>query len=195
MTSRGESPTPIEETMSVFSNPASQAKENAGAYVKALLDMLEGDDPLDAYDQLEPALEKALRGISDADFRKPEKPGKWSILQVLNHLADTEIVTGWRVRMIVTHDEPPIQGYDQDLWSEHLRYDQGDPREVLEELRMMRRRNRRLVRSLRPDELDRFGHHAERGQESAARVVALIAGHDRVHLRQIERIKKAIGLP
>jgi hypothetical protein len=179
--------------MSVFSNPASKAKENAGAYVKALLDMLGEDDPLDAYDELVPALEKTLRGLSDADLRRAEKPGKWSILQVLNHLADTEIVYGWRVRMIVTHDEPPIQGYDQDLWAAHLRYDQGDPREVFEELRVLRRRNRRLVRSLRPDELDRIGHHDERGRESAARVIALIAGHDRVHLRQIERIKKAIG--
>jgi hypothetical protein len=132
--------------------------------------------------------------VSDEALRRAEKPGKWSIIQVLNHLADTEMVYGYRIRMIVTHDEPPIQAYDQDLWAKHLRSNEGNASEILEELRKMRGRNVRLVKALRPDELERIGHHQERGPESVTRVMQMIAGHDRVHLRQIERIKRAHGL-
>ena len=88
----------------------------------------------------------------------------------------------------------PIRGYDQDAWAERLRYDAGDPRELLEELRVLRGRNLRLVRSLSKPEWQRYGMHAERGKETVDRQVRMIAGHDRVHLRQIERIKTALGL-
>ena len=127
-------------------------------------------------------------------MRRPEKPGKWSIVQVLNHLVDTEMVYGWRIRMIVAQEQPPIQSYDQDLWSEKLRSDAGTGKELMEELRMFRRRNLRLLRSLSPAEMQRWGKHEERGQETVDRLFRMIAGHDRVHLRQIERIKKAHGL-
>ena len=180
--------------MSSFTNPASQAQMNPSQYVNDLLALLGKDDPFEVMSQLHPTLEKAVRGISEEDLRRPEKPGKWSILQVLNHLVDTEMVYGYRTRMIVSHNEPKIQAYDQDLWAETLRANEGSSREILDELRMSRGRNLRLLKSLRPDELKRVGHHEERGPESVMRVVQMIAGHDRVHLRQIERIKRAHGL-
>jgi hypothetical protein len=180
--------------MSSFSNPTSQAKMNSLQYVDDLLALLGQDDPLEVMNQLLPALEKATRGISAEDLRRPEKPGKWSIMQVLHHLVDTEMVYGYRVRMIVSQVEPPLASYDQDLWAAALRYSDGTPPELLEELRVMRGRNMRLLKALRPEELKRVGHHEERGPESVTRVMQMIAGHDRVHLRQVERIKRAHGL-
>ena len=60
--------------------------------------------------------------------------------------------------------------------------------EVLEELIVMRRRNLRLVRTLDRDELTRAGRHVERGLESLALMLPLMAGHDLVHRQQIDRI-------
>jgi hypothetical protein len=180
--------------MTQFSNPMSQASVDPSGYVKNLLDLVGNDDPIAVQEKLLPSLEAAIRGISDENLRRPEKPGKWSILQVLNHLADTEMVYGYRMRMILSHEEPPIQAYDQDLWAAKVRSNEGEVREILEEIRVMRRRNLRLLQSLRPEELKRVGHHQERGPESVSRVLSMIAGHDRVHLLQIERIKRAHGL-
>jgi len=175
-------------------NPATTAQTSSTQYINDLLALLGKDDPIEVMGQLQPALEKAIRGVSDEDLRRAEKPGKWSILQVLNHLVDTEMVYGYRVRMTVTHDEPPIQAYDQGLWAAQLRYNDGNLLEILEELDALRGRNLRLLKSLRPEEMKRVGHHQERGPESVTRIVQMIAGHDRVHLRQIERIKRAHGL-
>lgn len=175
-------------------NPATQAQMGSTQYVNDLLALLGKDDPIEVMDKLLPAVETAVRGISEENLRRAEKPGKWSILQVLNHLVDTEMVYGYRVRMTVTHEEPPIQAYDQDLWAAKLRYNDGNLREIIEEMRMLRGRNLRLLKSLRPEEMKRVGHHQERGPESVTRIVQMIAGHDRVHLRQIERIKRAHGL-
>jgi hypothetical protein len=175
-------------------NPATQAQTSSTQYIDELLALLGQDDPIEVMSQLLPTIETAVRGISEENLRRPEKPGKWSILQVLNHLVDTEMVYGYRVRMTVTHDEPPIQAYDQDLWADQLRYNEGNVREILDELRVMRGRNLRLLKSLRPEELKRVGHHQERGPESVTRIMQMIAGHDRVHLRQIDRIKRTHGL-
>ena len=78
--------------MSSSSNPASQARENAAAYGKQVIDLLGDRDPLAVQEELLSVLEKEIAGLDDALLRRPEKPGKWLILQVLQHLADSELV-------------------------------------------------------------------------------------------------------
>jgi uncharacterized damage-inducible protein DinB len=177
--------------MSVFTNPASGAAGHAGAYVAAVLDLLGTRDPLTVVRATPAAVASAIAGLSDERLRKPERPGKWSINQVLHHLADSDLVWGWRVRLILAQDRPAITGYDQDLWTERLRYDEGNPEDALETFRVLRRANLRLVERASPQDLQRVGVHAERGEESLDHLVRLYAGHDLLHLQQIERIKKA----
>src|SRR5262245_587525 len=102
--------------MSVFTNPAGSAKGSAEAYVKALMELLGDRDPVKVQAAQVGAVQQEVAGLDDKILRRPEKPGKWSILQVLQHLADTELVSGFRMRMILAHDSPDIQGYDQDAW-------------------------------------------------------------------------------
>lgn len=177
-----------------LSNPASLAKGNAAAYTDALLAELGEREPLAVLDELLPELLSSLDGPSAQLLAQPERPGKWSILGVLNHLVDTEIVYAYRVRLILTVDRPVLQGYDQDAWAAGLRYDQGDPEDLLEELGALRRRSLRLLRSLTPAELERSGLHTERGPESVGFIARLLAAHDLVHRAQIERIKRTIGI-
>ena len=119
----------------------------------------------------------------------PEAPGKWSVGQVLRHLADTDVVWGWRMRLILAQDRPAITGFDQDLWAERLDYAHADPNESLETFAILRRDILRLIERATPEDLKRVGVHAERGEESAGYLVRLYAGHDLLHLNQIERIK------
>ena len=98
-----------------FSNPASDAAAAAPAYVRALLELLGPRDPFDVLPELIPWLEGRLKGVPESALRRPEAPGKWSVVEILQHLADTEMVYGFRGRMILTEARPPLQGYDQSM--------------------------------------------------------------------------------
>ena len=179
--------------MSVFTNPASAAAGRAAAYVSAILDLLGSQDPMTVLRETPAALRRAIDGLPPAKLRQPEKAGKWSIAQVLQHLADSDLVWGWRVRLILAQDRPTITGYDQDLWAERLGYDQADPAESLATFDVLRRANLRLIDRMSPHDLKRVGVHAERGEESIEHLRRLYAGHDLLHVKQIERIRKAIA--
>jgi hypothetical protein len=179
--------------MSVFTNPANGAKEHASAYVSAVLDLLGDRDPLGILRETPSALRRAIEGVPREKLRQPERPDKWSIAQVLQHLADADIVWAWRMRLILAQDRPPITGFDQDLWAERLRYADADPDEALELFDVVRRSNLRLVERATPDDLARVGVHLERGEESLDRLRRLYAGHDLLHLNQIARIRQAVS--
>jgi len=180
--------------MASFSNPASQARDNAAAYVKLLMDLLGDRDPFEVQSQQFAALQAEIAGIDDATLRRPEQPGKWSILQVIQHLADSEVVSRYRMRMILAQPTPDIQGYDQDLWATHLNYHEMDLREALEIIRVLRAANLKMLRGLNKTQLERSGMHSERGPESVRKILQMVAAHDILHLNQIRRIKKAHGL-
>ena len=179
--------------MNTFSNPAGNAAAAAQGYTKALLDVLGDRDPLAVMGELVPWLDQRVRGLDDARLRRPEKPGKWSVLEVVQHLADTELVYGYRVRMILTQDTPPIPGYDQDAWVREFHYRDLPVGEVLAQLGALRAANLRLYRSLGSDQLRRAGLHSERGPESVEHVLRMVGAHDLVHRRQIERILAGPG--
>jgi DinB superfamily len=179
--------------MSVFTNPASAAAAAGEGYVKALLEVLGDAEPLAVLAALPAALASLTRGLPRRTLRTPEAPGKWSIVEVIQHLADTEIVLGYRVRMMLAHDEPPLQGYDQDLWAARLHYREASLGSALAQLRPLRAANLRLVRSLDEAELRRAAVHAERGRTSVADLLRLTAAHDLVHRRQIARIARTLA--
>jgi hypothetical protein len=179
--------------LSVYTNPASGAAEHAAAYVAAVLDLLGDRDALSVLRETPAALSRAIDGLSAAQLRQPEHPGKWSVTQILQHLADSEIVSGWRMRQVLAHDRPPLTGYDQDLWAERLRYDEADPHLALEQFDVLRRANLRLLERVSPAELKRVGVHVERGEESLEHLCRLYAGHDLLHLRQIDRVRGAVS--
>lgn len=173
--------------MSVFTNPASGAPEVAGAYVKALLKLLGTQDPLQVLEATPTRLGELLNHPLPR-LRKPEKPGKWSALEVAQHLADSDLVWAYRMRMVMAEDLPHIVGYDQDQWCRRLRYAEADPGDVYEQFALLRRINVALIRRATPDDLQRVAFHEERGEESLQSMVRLYAGHDLVHLAQLERI-------
>lgn len=179
--------------MSVFTNPATGAAGQATAYVSAILELLGSQDPMSVLRETPSALGRAIDGLPPAKLKQPETKGKWSIAQVLQHLADSDLVWGWRVRLILAQDRPTITGYDQDLWAERLHYEKAEPAESLATFNVLRRGNLKLVEQASPEDLKRVGVHAERGEESIEHLIRLYAGHDLLHLRQIARIRAAVS--
>lgn len=178
--------------MSDTIRPTAGARFTGPAYRRAVLELLGAADPFVVQQDLVSELREAITGLSEAQLRTSEAPGKWSILQVIEHLVDAEVIHNYRVRMILAHEEPQLLGWDQDAFAERLRYDRSDVARALSELEMLRDRNLRLLRSLSPQERTRAGIHSVRGRETIDDIIKLTAGHDLVHRRQIDRIKRQV---
>jgi DinB family protein len=176
-----------------FSNPAGAAASAASTYVQALLEVLGQRDPVEVLDQLLPWLAERIRGLNDSTLRRPEAPGKWSVIEVIQHLADSDLVFSYRLKMMLTEDRPPLQGYDQDRWAGELHYRDVPLDVALDQLRSMRTANLHVLRGLSAIQLERVGLHSERGPESAGFLLQLMGAHDLVHRRQIDRILSAVA--
>jgi len=165
-------------------------KETAEQYTKRILSHIDGKDPLKVQKSTAKKLDKLTRRLSKKEIRRRPAPGKWSVAEILAHLADAEIVGSWRIRQILGADGTPIQAYDQNVWAETFRYEDRDPRESLKLFRVLRENNLLLLKSVPRKLWENHGMHAERGKETIAQVVRMFAGHDLNHLQQIEKIAK-----
>jgi hypothetical protein len=179
--------------MSSVSPLAPNPVTEVDAYIASLFAALGSRDPFEVLAGTPSAIRAMLEGVPGEQLRAPEAPGKWSVTQVVMHLADSEIVGAFRFRMVLAHDQPPIPGYDQDLWANRLKYSDANMTDALDQFTGLRVANVRLLRATSPAERERFGVHAERGQESIGKMIRMYAGHDLVHLRQMGRILRAVG--
>jgi hypothetical protein len=162
--------------------------ETPAQYTQRILAQIQGQQPLRILAATPKRLERLVKGVTPARMRKRPAPDKWSVAEILGHLADVEIVVGWRMRSILGAPGTAVQAYDQDAWNASLHYDKRDPRKDLLQQRVLREANLALLKTLTPAQWKEFGMHSERGQESIEHIVRMIAGHDLNHLQQIERI-------
>ena len=174
--------------------PPAYDAADPGAYVANVLRLVGDRDPLALLEGGPDRLAEAVAGLSDADARRPPRPGAWSALAVVRHLADSEVVYGYRLRLIVAADRPEIPGYDQDAWADRLVYDRGTVAEALAEWQAARRGTLGFLRALDGPAWDRVGLHSERGEESVRHVATLLAGHDLNHERQVRAVRGALGV-
>jgi uncharacterized damage-inducible protein DinB len=178
--------------MSIYTNPASPSKVDAEAYIHALLDLLGTQDPLAVLRDTPAAVRQLTRDLTPDELRAPETEGKWCAAEVLQHVADSELVWGYRLRRTLAEDRPPLPGYDQNLWASRLRYADADVSEALEMFSALRVANLSLLEGATEADLERCGEHEERGEESIARMMRLYAAHDLVHRRQLARIRAVL---
>ncbi len=163
--------------------PTPDPVSQPNAYREMLLCLLGDDDP-DAVQSAAPDEWRALVKDAGDDLRTRPADGEWSVLELLGHAADAELVCGARYRWVVAHDEPHLLNYDQDLWVARLRHNDADPQELLDVFETLRRANVALWRRTSGADKQRIGVHEERGPESFDIAFRMIAGHDRFHFDQ-----------
>jgi hypothetical protein len=163
-------------------------KETPQQYTARILSYMEGKQPLKVQAATAKKLASLIKGVPTAKLRKRPAPEKWSVAEILAHLADTEIAGGWRMRLILGAPGTPVAAFDQDSWVTAGHYEKRDPRKAVEQFRVLREANLALLKSLKPDQWKHFGIHSERGEESIERIAKMFAGHDLNHVQQIERI-------
>ena len=158
--------------------------ETAQQYISRILDQLRDQDPLRVLESTPGKLAALIAGKSESELRRQPAAGKWSIAEIVIHLAETEIAIGFRIRMILGTNGTPIQAFDQNAWA--VRY-AGMPIEpALQMFGVLRSANLALLRSLNPAQWEQFGLHAERGKETLRHISRLTAGHDLNHLAQVK---------
>jgi hypothetical protein len=163
-------------------------KETPQQYAQRILSYVEGKQPLAVQAATAGTLDRLIKPLSRVELYMRPAPEKWSVSEIIAHLADGEVVGAFRLRLILGSPGAPIVAYDQDKWVTSGHYDKRDPQKSLELFRVLREANLALLKSLEPGQWKHCGMHSERGQEAIERMVCMFAGHDINHLRQIEDI-------
>lgn len=167
--------------------------ETIEEYKKRMLAYQSGKDPLKIQAATPAKLKKILKGVPGKRLKLRPAPGKWSIAEIVAHLADCELVGGYRIRRILESPGTGIEAFDQDKWASAGKYARRDARESLEMFSVLRKANLALLKSLDTTQWGLTGMHAERGAESIERYTQMYAGHDINHLQQIETILAKAG--
>ena len=165
-------------------------QETVKQYIGRIRGYVAGRDPLRVQQATPGRIHKLVRRLPSRKLKRRPAPGKWSITEILAHLAECELVAGYRIRMILSAPGTKIQAFDQDAWAKVGRYRALDAHHCLEMFSTLREHNLALLRSLTPRQWKQYGMHQERGKETVARVAEMFAGHDLNHLKQIERLAK-----
>jgi hypothetical protein len=149
---------------------------------------------LDAAEKSPKEIAAAVSGLSEQSPRYKPSPDKWCVLEILGHLADVEIVYGYRLRQMLADTKPVIAPLDQDAWARNLNYLDSPLSELVAFYGLGRHHNLRLLRNLKASDLSRSAFHPEMQREmTVADLVERMGGHGATHLQQIEKLKAAAG--
>lgn len=137
----------------------------------------------------------AVTGLPEKVLRyKPAGDDKWSIHEILGHLADIEIVYGYRLRQMLADKKPVIAPMDQNDWVRNLGHAETPPAELVALYGLNRHANLRLLQRFTPAELGKSAFHPEAKQDfTVAQLIERMGTHGATHLEQIERLKKEAG--
>ena len=165
-------------------------QETAQQYTQRLLGYADGKQPLSVQRATPKKLAALTRRMDKKKMTRRPQPGKWSVAEILAHLADAELVIGWRLRSVLGASGNPVQAYDQDVWAQTFQYSRRDHKASLETFRVLRESNLALLKTVPKSLWENYGMHQERGKETVAHIVNMVAGHDLNHLQQLEKIVK-----
>jgi len=163
-------------------------QETAQQYIQRILGHVEGQDAIKVQRGTAAKLKKTIHRLTPKQLKWKPAPEKWSIAEILAHLADAEIVASWRMRQIIGASGSTIQPFDQDAWASVFAYGKRDAKKSLETFRVLRENNLAMLKALPKEAWDNYGMHMERGKETVAHLARMFAGHDTNHLKQVEGI-------
>jgi DinB family protein len=147
-----------------------------------------GKDPIAMQGAAIDTISHLLSGVSDDTLHRRPAPGKWSVVEIVAHLAEDELTSSWRYRQMIEQDGVPLPSFDQDLWARVGDYSSWTANDAFTMFRLLREANLRFFSRLSPSDWERAGTHAERGHLTIRALATHLAAHDINHIKQIERI-------
>ena len=165
-------------------------KETQDQYVERISGYVKGKNHFKVFQGTVKKLQSILEQGERSRLLRQRQADKWSAGEILAHLAESELVLGYRLRLVLARNGATVQAFDQNQWQANAGYLVKDVRESLALFRALRESNISLLKSITKKQWNAFGIHEERGKEDIARMVELYAGHDVNHLKQIENLVK-----
>lgn len=162
--------------------------ETADRYRNRLAEYTRGQDPLELQQEAPIKLARLIDGLSVQQLRRRPAPEKWSIVEILAHLAEDELTSSWRYRQMIEHDGETLSGFDQELWARLGNYGTWNPLDALVLFRLLREANLRMLGGLSREQWECSGNHVERGKITVRELARHMAAHDINHIKQIEDI-------
>jgi hypothetical protein len=131
----------------------------------------------------------AITGAAGPELDFKPTPDKWSVRQIVAHLADAESANVVRLRQVVAEDNPTLFPFDQNAWAERTDYQKRKPSQALETMRQLRADNYQLLKDLPEEMFSRTGNHTRRGTMSLLDLLRLFAEHAENHAMQIRSVR------
>ncbi len=153
---------------------------------------LEGRDALKIISATPKTLRSLLKGLTPAQLKKQVNPGKWSMHEIVLHLADCELMFCSRCRLIAFEDHPHLAPFDQDRWNTAKLREKESTSDALARFESLRKTQISLYKALPADAMAKTGLHPERGHVSVRETFETAAGHDVNHLRQLEGLRAGL---
>ena len=156
------------------------------------MDAAERERLMAQYEDGYQAVTDALEGITAAEWEAREAPGEWNLREIVHHLADSEMTSAIRLRLLIAQDAPTILGYDQEAFVRNLFPDRPiEP--SLAAFAAARDSTAPLLRRLSEEQWPRAGTHSESGPFAVADWLRIYGVHAHDHADQIRRARAAAG--
>jgi uncharacterized damage-inducible protein DinB len=164
--------------------------ETAEQYETRFETYVAGKDPIAMQREAPRTLARLVEKVPEAELKRRPAEGKWSVTEIVAHLAEDELTSTWRYRQMLEQDGVELRGFDQDLWAKAGDYASWKPDEALALFRLLREANLRMLARLTPAQWERHGVHTERGRLTVRDLCRHIAAHDVNH---IERVRATLA--
>jgi hypothetical protein len=157
-------------------------------YTARILSYVQGKDPIAVQRQTPELIAQLIEGKPNQALVTRPGADKWSVAELLAHLADSEIGASWRYRQMIEHSGGNLPAYDQELWNVLGKNSSRNPAQSLQLFRLLRAGNVGMFERLSDEQWQNYGVHAERGKMSVRDLMQQVAGHDLNHADQIRSI-------
>ena len=148
---------------------------------------------IEAIRRLPAEIDNAVKGLNDQQLDTPYGPGKWTVRQVVHHLADGQMNAFIRFRLILTEDNPTIKPYNQDEWAKLSDTMKAPVGPSLAILKGVHERWVALMDSTPEPAWSRSAHHPERGKTTLDDLLQIYSHHGESHVGHITGLRKAKG--
>jgi uncharacterized damage-inducible protein DinB len=162
--------------------------ESAEEYKVRLAAYTEGKDPIAMQGQASRTLAQLIKGVAETKLSLRPAPTKWSVTEILAHMAEDELTSTWRYRQMLEHEGPELSGFNQEMWAHLGNYSSWKAHDAMEMFRLLREANLRMFAQLTPEQWQRHGVHPERGKLTVQELCRHMAAHDINHIEQVGRI-------
>ncbi len=141
---------------------------------------------IETYGRASELLAEALERYPRQMWQYKPGPDRWSIHEILLHIADSEANSYIRCRCFIAEPGKSIMAYDENQWAASLRYQEQSVTEALELFGLLRRMSLRLIENLPEDAWSRTILHPESGQMTLDDWLSVYANHIPEHIRQMQ---------